>query len=115
MTDSIETRVTLLEKEDMHIAQALNDHSKRTESNLNDIKSQVSMMVKLQTEIVGISKDLSSMMSNHDRLKDDMNKRFIPVETFITQTKFTLFLIKNTPTIAIATVILSAGAYFINK
>jgi predicted nucleic acid-binding Zn-ribbon protein len=113
MQETLETRVTLLEKEDTHISHALNEHSKRTEHSLNEIKTQVSIMVQLQTEIVGISRDLSSMMQKHDRLEENINKRLNPIETFMSNTKFALFLIKNTPIIAATTGIIGAAAYFL--
>jgi hypothetical protein len=120
MQETLETRVTLLEKEDMHLSQALNEHSRRTETGMSEVNQKLSVLIQAQTENVGINRDLviitrdlSSIMRKYEKLEENTNKRLTTVETFMSNTKFALFLIKNTPIIAATTGIIGAAAYFL--
>ena len=122
MPEDIETRVALLEKEDMHITAALKEHAKRTDKSLGEIKEEVSRMVSLQSEIVGINRLLSEFIKKHDKLEqsfntklDTLSERVKPLENFHNNAKFSLILIKHFDKIGILGALVAAIAYFIPK
>lgn len=122
MPEDIETKVAVLERDSMHITAALKEHAKRTDKSLGEIKEEVSKMVSLQSEIVGINRLLSEFIKKHDKLEenfnrklDDLSSRVAPLETFLSNTKFTLLIIKHLDKIGVTAGVIAAIAYFMPK